>query len=171
MYLSLPLHKSAHLHKIALINKDAHVLYDTVKATRRHVDEKVAVHALPACTPTMAQSVVTLTLRQNTPTGTGSLSAFILLKQNLVSMATTKKIKVSDDPVVDNDPGVFQALEQVQQKLDQVRPWEPFVRTVAIHLLMKSIVKHASMRRSQIREVTKSLLWKDDIMRSAVRST
>ena len=36
-------------------------------------------------------------------------------------MATTKKVKMSDDAVADNDPGVFQALEQVQQKLDQVR--------------------------------------------------
>lgn len=37
-------------------------------------------------------------------------------------MATTKKAKMSDDAVAENDPGVFQALEQVQQKLDQVRP-------------------------------------------------
>ena len=36
-------------------------------------------------------------------------------------MATTKKIKLSDDAVAEDSPGVFQALEQVQQKLDQVR--------------------------------------------------
>ncbi|KAL3138210.1 hypothetical protein ABBQ38_005431 [Trebouxia sp. C0009 RCD-2024] len=35
-------------------------------------------------------------------------------------MATTKKIKLSDEAVAENDSGVFQALEQVQQKLDQI---------------------------------------------------
>lgn len=36
------------------------------------------------------------------------------------NMATAKKVKISDD-AAENESGVFQALEQVQQKLDQVR--------------------------------------------------
>ena len=43
------------------------------------------------------------------------------LRRTLADMATTKKIKLSDEAVAENDSGVFQALDQVQQKLDQVR--------------------------------------------------
>ena len=35
-------------------------------------------------------------------------------------MATTKKPKVSDEPAAEHDPGVFEALDEVQQQLDRV---------------------------------------------------
>lgn len=38
-------------------------------------------------------------------------------------MATTKKAKVSDESGVEHDTEIFDALEQVQQKLDQVCLW------------------------------------------------
>lgn len=39
----------------------------------------------------------------------------------VAKMSTPKKLKVSDEPVpAEHDSGVFQALDQVQQKLDQV---------------------------------------------------
>ena len=41
-------------------------------------------------------------------------------------MATSKKMKVSDDLAAEHDPSVFEALDQVQEKLDQVGvPYDP----------------------------------------------
>ena len=115
--MPLLLELSANLHKVALINKGAHVFNSSVNVSRRHVGQNECT----ACAP--AHSVLTLLQiygaeRVCVHTTGMSLSLWC---STLGDMATAKKVKLSDDAVAENDPRVFQALEQVQQKLDQVR--------------------------------------------------